>query len=328
MQHSQRVADAGTGADHRRLRDAEFAGDLIGALETDAADVARQAVRILRDQPDRIGTVGLEDAHRPQCADAVAVQKDHDLADRLLIGPGGDNVLGALRSDAVDLPQTLGGLFDGVEHLFAEGLHQLPGVDRADALDHSRSEILLDALGRRRRRRTQEVGAELHAVRPIVDPPATRLDELAGADRRRMTDDGNQIALAARLHPQHAEAVVLVVEGHALDEAGQVFARRLSGRWWLHYDPGARRQARRASSAAAPCVPDLGQRAARHAMCFLPDRTIARPTGSTRCFTPASSATPTSACSRRAWPPHPAPRRARSSSQRTTPSRPRRTAAT
>lgn len=38
---------------------------------------------------------------------------------------------------------------------------------------------------------------------------------------------------------------------------------------WLHYDPGARRQARRASSAAAPCAPDLGQRAARHAMCFL-----------------------------------------------------------
>jgi hypothetical protein len=65
-------------------------------------------------------------------------------------------------------------------------------------------------------------------VRPIVDPPATRLDELAGADRRRMTDDGNQIALAARLHPQHAEAVVLVV-GHPLDEAGQVLAHNLGG---------------------------------------------------------------------------------------------------
>jgi hypothetical protein len=74
------------------------------------------------------------------------------------------------------------------------------------------------------------IGAELHAVRPIIDPPATRLDELAGADRRRMTDNRDQIALAARLYPQHAEAIVLVVEGHALDEASQVLARRLSGR--------------------------------------------------------------------------------------------------
>ena len=59
---------------------------------------------------------------------------------------------------------------------------------------------------------------------PIVDPPAARLDELAGADRCRMADDGDQIALAARLHPQDAEAAVLVVEGDPLDEAGEVLA--------------------------------------------------------------------------------------------------------
>ena len=132
-------------------------------------------------------------------------------------------LLGALRADAVDLLQALGRLLDDVEHLFAEGLHQLLGVDRADALDHAGGEVLLDALGRGRRRRAQEIGAELHAVRPVVDPPAARLDELAGADRRRMADDGDQIALAARLHPQHAEAAVLVVEGDALDEARQDF---------------------------------------------------------------------------------------------------------
>ena len=115
-------------------------------------------------------------------------------------------------------------LLDDVEHLFAEGLHQLLGVDRADALDHARGEVLLDALGRSRRRCAQEVGAELHAVRPIVDPPAARLDELAGTDCRRMADDGDQVALAPRLHPQHAEPAVLVVKGNALDETGEVFA--------------------------------------------------------------------------------------------------------
>ena len=50
------------------------------------------------------------------------------------------------------------------------------------------------------------------------------------------------------------------------------------------------------------------------------DRHDRRRRGSTRCCTPASSATPTSTCSPRAWPPRPAPRRARSSSPPTTPS--------
>lgn len=40
-------------------------GDLIGALEADNADVARQAIRVFRDQPDGVGAVGLEYAHRP-----------------------------------------------------------------------------------------------------------------------------------------------------------------------------------------------------------------------------------------------------------------------
>jgi hypothetical protein len=39
-----------------------------------------------------------------------------------------------------------------------------------------------------------------------------------------MADDRDQITLAARLHPQHAEPAVLVVKGDALDEAGEIVA--------------------------------------------------------------------------------------------------------
>jgi len=46
------------------------------------------------------------------------------------------------------------------------------------------------------------------------------LDELAGRDHRRVTEDGDQVALAAGFDAQHAEAVLFVVEGDALDEAG------------------------------------------------------------------------------------------------------------
>ena len=38
-----------------------------------------------------------------------------------------------------------------------------------------------------------------------------------------MANDGHQIAVAARLRPEHAEAVLGVVEGHTLDEAGEDF---------------------------------------------------------------------------------------------------------
>ena len=34
-----------------------------------------------------------------------------------------------------------------------------------------------------------------------------------------MANDGHQIAMAARLRPENAEAVLAVVEGDALDEA-------------------------------------------------------------------------------------------------------------
>jgi hypothetical protein len=45
-----------------------------------------------------------------------------------------------------------GSLLDDVEHGIAKGAHQLLGVDRPDATDHPRAEILLDPFDRRRRR--------------------------------------------------------------------------------------------------------------------------------------------------------------------------------
>jgi len=38
--------------------------------------------------------------HRSRRADAVAVQEEHDLADDFLLGPAGNDPLGALRADS------------------------------------------------------------------------------------------------------------------------------------------------------------------------------------------------------------------------------------
>jgi hypothetical protein len=137
MAFRKSIADAGAGADHRRLLDTELPGDLIGALEADAADVTGEPIWVLGDDANGVGAVGLEDAHRAGRADTVAVQEDHDLADGFLVGPCGDDAVGALRRDAVDLVQALGLLLDDIEHRLAERPDQLLGVDRADTFDHA-----------------------------------------------------------------------------------------------------------------------------------------------------------------------------------------------
>ncbi len=215
----QGMADPGPQADHRLGLDAQPCGDRIGGAEADAADVARQAVGVLGHHLHGVLAVGLEDPHRPGRTDAMAVQKDHDLAHHLLIGPGLADPPAPHRSDAGHLPQALRCLLDHLEHLIAEGRHELAGIDRADAADHSRAQIPLDSLGGGGRRSPQEGGLELLTVLPAVHPGTAHRHPFAGADRGGMAHDRDQVAMAAGLDAQHAEAVLGVMEGDALDRA-------------------------------------------------------------------------------------------------------------
>jgi len=82
----ERVAHAGADPHRGVLGGAELGCDLIGGLEVDGADVAREAVRVLADDRHGFGAVGLVDPHRPRGADAVGVQEQHDLAHGVLLG--------------------------------------------------------------------------------------------------------------------------------------------------------------------------------------------------------------------------------------------------
>ena len=160
----------------------------------------------------------------------MALQEHHDLADGLLLGPGLDHLRLALGADAIELLQPLGGLLDHLKHRLAEGLDQLLGKVRADALDHAGAEILLDAFERGGRNDPQVIGLELQAMGLVVDPPAEGFDEFAGGDGGSSAHDGEEIALALDLHPQHTEAALLAMEGDALDGAREALAG-LARRW-------------------------------------------------------------------------------------------------
>ena len=217
--------NAGPETDHRGLLDAEPHCDRVGRLEADAANVAGQAIGVLRHHLHGVRAVGLVDPHGAGRSDAVRMQKHHDFAHDLLLGPGVGNAFSSHRADAVHFLQTTRLRLDRVEHLLAERPNELLGVNRADPADHSRTEVFLDALDRRRRGGSQKSRPELLPVRSVVDPFARRGDPLACRDRSRLADDGHEIAMPARLGSENAEPVLLVVEGDPLDQAGQHFLR-------------------------------------------------------------------------------------------------------
>jgi hypothetical protein len=62
---------------------------------SNAADITRQAIRVLGHHLDGVGTIDLENPHSSRRPDAMAVQEKHDLANDLLLGPAFGDALGA-----------------------------------------------------------------------------------------------------------------------------------------------------------------------------------------------------------------------------------------
>src|SRR6476646_12044789 len=89
----QRVRNAGPSTEHGLLRNAKPLCQLVRSLKPDTADVACKTIWIFLHKRDRVGTVGLEYADRPRRTDAMALQEDHDLSDRLLVRPTGRDPL-------------------------------------------------------------------------------------------------------------------------------------------------------------------------------------------------------------------------------------------
>ena len=224
------VGDAGPGADGGGLLDAEPEGEGVGGDEADAADVARQAVGVLRDDGDRVGAVRLVDPRGARRADAVGVEEDHDVADDLLSGPCLHDLSGPAGADAGNLAQPARLGVDHLEHEVAERLDEFAREHRPDAPDEAGSQVPLDALEAARRRGVHGRGAELQAVGKVVQPLAHRADLFAGRDRRRVPHHRLEIAAAGHPEADHAETGVRVVKRDALDgtaDGGRVGAARL-----------------------------------------------------------------------------------------------------
>ena len=109
-------------------------------------------------------------------------------------------------------------------------------VNGADALHHAAAEVFLDALSDGGRGAGEHLRPELLAELPVLDPAALGIDPFAGADRGQRSNHADQITVALGLGLEHREAVFLIEEGNALDQAGQAFRMRGRWRWRQHSD--------------------------------------------------------------------------------------------
>ena len=145
----ERVQDAGVDALRAGGGQAEVARDLVRGLETDAFDLAADAVGFGGQDFLRVLAVGLDDADAQGVRHAVGLQEDHDLAQGLLVIPGGLDGFRPSGADAVDLAEAAGLVRDDVEGAHAETGDDLVGVGLADAFDEAAAEVFTDAVDRR-----------------------------------------------------------------------------------------------------------------------------------------------------------------------------------
>ena len=104
----QDVLQSAAGPQDGIVAEAEFLAHRVGGFEPDPRNVAGQQVGIGPHARDGLLAVEFEDAQGAARADAVAVEKDHDVAHHALLGPGGLDLLAPPFPDALDFLQAGG----------------------------------------------------------------------------------------------------------------------------------------------------------------------------------------------------------------------------
>ena len=228
-QLAERVAQSRLEALRRVVRDAHLPRDLVRRLEAHSPDVLRQPIGGVLDDGDGFIAVLLEDFHREARAHVVALQEEHDFLDLFLLFPGGGDACGAFLADARHFAQAIDVSLDDVERLQAEVVHDPPGVDGADAADQAAAEVFAQPLQGRGQLHGVLPHLELPAVAGMLNPHAAQSQRLAHARPGQLADDGHFAGLATGDDFGDGVAVLLILEGDALQRPLQGLEGNLGG---------------------------------------------------------------------------------------------------
>ena len=203
----------------RVLGDAQRAGDLVGAPETDAAHVVGQPVGVFAQHGNRAVAVAFVDADGLPDPDAVALKKEHDGLNRLLGFPGLPDLGGPFPADALDVAEPMRLFVDDTECLDTEGIDQPFGESGSDTVDETRAQVLLDTQHRCGKHRLVPFNAELPPPLLVVDPLAPQAHRLARRNRHEVSYEGRQVPALVNPQPSHEEAGFRVLIDDPLDRS-------------------------------------------------------------------------------------------------------------
>ena len=131
------VNNAGSSTDHGVFGDTEAHGDAVGGFKTDAPDIRAETIGVGADEGNGIGAVLPVDAGGLGGANAMALEKDHDIAGAALLVPGFLDAFAEDGADAFDFFDALGFFFDDAQGVGPEVFDEAFGHDFADAADHA-----------------------------------------------------------------------------------------------------------------------------------------------------------------------------------------------
>ena len=164
----------------------------------------------------------------------MAMQEQHDFSYLLPFLPCLLNSLPAFRSDPIDGLQFRDPVLDHAQDFSSEPPDELLGQNRPDTFDKAAAEVTLDSLHRCRWHGFHQSGLELESVLFVANPPALGLQPLPGGHGRQRSKDRHLVTLSSDFYPEHTEAIFLVVESNALDQAGDFLGARLVRTFGIH----------------------------------------------------------------------------------------------
>lgn len=189
------VGHRGDAVQHARLRalgiverDAALARDRVRALEADAGDLEREAIRRAPHDVDRVVAVASADAHGERLRDVEAGEHEHQLAHGALRAPLRRDLARLRLAEPHDLGEPLGRVVEDVERARAEAVDDAVGGLRADPLDRAAREVATDPGGARGRRGGDHAGLQLRPVARVLLARADHANVLAAADLRHLAD--------------------------------------------------------------------------------------------------------------------------------------------
>ncbi len=153
--------------------------DAVGGFEANSINITFELIGIFLDSLKGCISIGFVDFDGQICADAMSVQKHHDLLDLFLLLPGDGDSLHAVTTNPRHLQQVSWGRLDHSECIFLESPDDTFSQFRTNALDHSRAEITLDASNGGRQGLFTDFCFELRAMCGMPAPLPLQLKEFS-----------------------------------------------------------------------------------------------------------------------------------------------------